>query len=634
MSTSLYKEVLADAKQLREVAEQNATKLILEKVQPRVKQMIERELLEGNDSDCDDDEEDIMYDSDEEKKSEKVEESEVDEVELTRESISALAKMANMDAETYGVKALRLSERLKTLRSNKKNISEVAYCEKLRQLKTEAEKTYGALQADSKRNIVPKDTCRIIEGKLEEVYKATNTLYVPTKVRLIERKYNLINKKSQQFKLVVENYDLTNKAKKTFVKECSSFIREARTLKKSLSKLQEFAEENKLNKFATKMDVLVREIYTMAKKHGALNEEELKLVIRGLDPADPEGSELSVEAEPEDGMDDGLEGDDMGMDDMDMDDGMDDMGMDDGMDDMDGGLEDDDLELEMELGEGELSEEEISELLGGSSYRAGGGRGRGSRAAARQARAKASAQAPKQQAPVEEPEEEERQDEMLQISEEMLKRELMSLRKRRAAMNEEDLSKQGGHGPGKGDDDFGGGKFDGESFVDGEDLNTLDPAGSNALTEEEDDDEKSEMYEGAVRMNRRLAETLKQYKSALSKQKRKLTETQRELSKTNLFNAKLVHANRLLQTEGLSGKQRATIIEALDDAKSVRDVKKLYSALSEALQGKKSDNKLTESKGRALLAGSSPATKSGSKSLNESETKEFHRWGQLAGMND
>ena len=44
MSRSLFEEAIADAKQLREVAEQNAKKAIVEAVTPKIKELIERQL--------------------------------------------------------------------------------------------------------------------------------------------------------------------------------------------------------------------------------------------------------------------------------------------------------------------------------------------------------------------------------------------------------------------------------------------------------------------------------------------------------------------------------------------------------------------------------------------------------------
>ena len=48
MSKSLFEEAIADARQLREVAEQNAKNAIIEAVTPRIREFIETQLVGGN----------------------------------------------------------------------------------------------------------------------------------------------------------------------------------------------------------------------------------------------------------------------------------------------------------------------------------------------------------------------------------------------------------------------------------------------------------------------------------------------------------------------------------------------------------------------------------------------------------
>ena len=59
--SNLFEEALADAKKLKEVAEENAKKAILESVTPKIREFIEEQLLENEDSpkeegDCSEDE--------------------------------------------------------------------------------------------------------------------------------------------------------------------------------------------------------------------------------------------------------------------------------------------------------------------------------------------------------------------------------------------------------------------------------------------------------------------------------------------------------------------------------------------------------------------------------------------------
>ena len=53
MSNKLYQEAIADAKKIREVAEENAKKTILEAVTPKIKEFIESQILEQEDKEDD-----------------------------------------------------------------------------------------------------------------------------------------------------------------------------------------------------------------------------------------------------------------------------------------------------------------------------------------------------------------------------------------------------------------------------------------------------------------------------------------------------------------------------------------------------------------------------------------------------
>ena len=46
--SSLYKDAIADARKLREAAEQNAKNRIIEAVTPKLRRMIEKQILEGD----------------------------------------------------------------------------------------------------------------------------------------------------------------------------------------------------------------------------------------------------------------------------------------------------------------------------------------------------------------------------------------------------------------------------------------------------------------------------------------------------------------------------------------------------------------------------------------------------------
>ena len=135
MSKSLFEEAIADAKQLRDVAEQNAKKAIVEAVTPRIKEFIEMQLVNEaaeirsdnsnflvsslNEAD-DQDEEDVIIPPKKVKKEEKnLEES--DEVELSESALAALvglvsAKKSKVDPLQSALGKLSESERQTLLR--------------------------------------------------------------------------------------------------------------------------------------------------------------------------------------------------------------------------------------------------------------------------------------------------------------------------------------------------------------------------------------------------------------------------------------------------------------------------------------------------------------------------------------
>lgn len=100
-----------------------------------------------------------------------------------------------------------------------------------------------------------------------------------------------------------------------------------------------------------------------------------------------------------------------------------------------------------------------------------------------------------------------------------------------------------------------------------------------------------------------------------------------KLAETNLFNTKLLYCNKLLQNEALTKRQKAEVIERLDEAKSEREVKLVYETLVKTLSG--SPRRVTEGTSR-VLGSSSQATRPASSVI--SEGYEADRWARLAGL--
>jgi len=124
------------------------------------------------------------------------------------------------------------------------------------------------------------------------------------------------------------------------------------------------------------------------------------------------------------------------------------------------------------------------------------------------------------------------------------------------------------------------------------------------------------------RTNRSLRLKLEKYKGAI-------VGLRDQLNETNLFNAKLLSVNKLLQTKGLDVSQKKTIIETIDSAESLREVELLFNTLTESINKKGST--LTESRKRMIGSSSRPTRRSGAtNTLNEGN--QIDRWATLAGI--
>ena len=125
----------------------------------------------------------------------------------------------------------------------------------------------------------------------------------------------------------------------------------------------------------------------------------------------------------------------------------------------------------------------------------------------------------------------------------------------------------------------------------------------------------------------RIAETSSRREA--SQYKKAVVGLKRQLVEMNLFNAKLLYANKLMQNKNLTVKQQKAIVEALDNAKTLREAKLLYKSLSESLTRRARGKSLNEGSLRTL-GSSSRSTRSAQPKTNGVEAD---RWAVLAGMN-
>lgn len=122
------------------------------------------------------------------------------------------------------------------------------------------------------------------------------------------------------------------------------------------------------------------------------------------------------------------------------------------------------------------------------------------------------------------------------------------------------------------------------------------------------------------RQNRSQQIQLNKYRSAVK--------TLREqLEDLNLFNAKLLYVNKLLQNKGLNESQKKSVIKALDEARSLGETKALYKSLTESLSN---SSKSTLSESRKFGSSSRPTSSASVK--NTEVISEVNRWQTLAGL--
>tara|TARA_Y100000034_G_scaffold128991_1_gene184603 strand:- start:590 stop:985 length:396 start_codon:yes stop_codon:yes gene_type:complete len=125
------------------------------------------------------------------------------------------------------------------------------------------------------------------------------------------------------------------------------------------------------------------------------------------------------------------------------------------------------------------------------------------------------------------------------------------------------------------------------------------------------------------RQNRALKKKLVEYRTAVGTLHNQLTEM-------NLFNAKLLYVNKLMQNRNLTTKQQRAIVEALDNAKTLREAKLLYKSLTTSLNKCGAGRSLTEGRNARTLGSSSRSIRSASATKNGNEVD---RWAVLAGIN-
>jgi hypothetical protein len=181
----------------------------------------------------------------------------------------------------------------------------------------------------------------------------------------------------------------------------------------------------------------------------------------------------------------------------------------------------------------------------------------------------------------------------------MLKRELARMR---SSLDE-----------GDGVTDFGGAKKDREAFVDSDDSNL----------------NVHDTLKKKLKKENRQNRVLRNQVSGLKKVTSKLRE---HLEQMNLFNSKLLYVNKLMQNESISKRSLKSIVETVDKAKTLREVRLIYKTVNESASGKRRKTASSLNEG-GRRSSSSRASRGGGSSRTLSEgSNQTERWATLAGI--
>ena len=117
----------------------------------------------------------------------------------------------------------------------------------------------------------------------------------------------------------------------------------------------------------------------------------------------------------------------------------------------------------------------------------------------------------------------------------------------------------------------------------------------------------------------------------IEKLQREAKAAKAELKESNLFNAKLLYVNKLMQQNDLNAKQQRAIVEALDNAKTHREAKLLYTSLTESLRRRAQSKNSSSSLNEGLVRGGSASSPARSSAPAKTSTG-LDRWATLAGI--
>ena len=538
MTSNLYEQAIAEAKQLKEMAEQNAKNKIIEAVTPRIKALIEAQIMGEQDELVDDDISgvDIAMMSDDEE-SDSAPEGESEEA----IDLSPLPEDELLDPPALKDEMSDDDDR-------------------------EIENTSVTVNAQGDVNISVAEG----RGRNRVLSKNTRSTTLSGKSNLSES-CNSVRRQAKRMDAMLQGlqFNKLNETQRTLIKKAyQELLSEALLIKRLLLK------EGANNELTTSYTDMIKEIKKMTRRSSAIFRRLFEIDEGGHDEMDDvEEMEKKDEMREED-----EEGGDVDVDAASS--ALEDLGSALGLDvevggDDEGDDEGDDDEEEIDLGEIHLGEEDETDEMR------------------------------EEDETDEMREEDEGMDEVYEIDENILRREIKRLR----ALREGEAAEMA--------DQFGGGEDEGDMFVDVDEDDLI-----NALADELGD---APMPTVESRRRRLATRRANRQVATLQTENKKL---RKQLAEMNLFNAKLLYVNKLMQNRNVTQKQQRAIVEALDNAKTIREAKFLYQGLAKSLVKKATINE--SSNRQRLLSSASKPTRSGSAALNEDAVAS--RWATLAGI--
>ncbi len=562
MSNNLYEEAINAAELIKEAAEQKVKQQLIEAMSPKIKQLVESNILEMNE------------DSDE--CGEGVEESDeladgVSDADLSAEISQNVESDEAEDESDDNVKEVKEDEEEKFLDGL---------------TKLQAGHVSEGTKTVLKKLITEKTKKIALKNKIDEVKEAIQSL---KKVLLLSENRKLDNKTIRKIAIIHKNLlsELKNIKRSNILKTDNLLLKEFLQISKEIKNMSR-RRSNKRGYLNESIDEILEMNLFEA------DEEDEKVDSEEGDSSDPESEDMPLDMEDmglED--EDEVEAEEEGEEEEDMESGdaeVSKSAAQDAIDTLqsllDGMDSEDDSEEDMELADDESAMYEIASLFEEDEMDGD----------------------EEDEMAVEEDEMD--GDEVYEIDESMLRREISRMK----ALREGDAAAMASH--------FGGGKAHKEMFVDADELKDLNVHADHLGREDVPSPKVEALIRKVVRNNRMLEGKTQQYKEALRGMKNQLAEM-------NLFNAKLLYANKLMQNRELSIKQQKHIVESLDNAATLGEAKILFESLSKSLSKTRTSGNLAEGTTRRTLSSSSRPTRS-AQTMNESVA--LDRWATLAGI--